>query len=212
MTIPDICIVLLIVQVGERRSTVVEELPKILQAISNTETETNPAGRFSFQEGTQARRRRGLCHMLSWEDVACGSGHQIWLCRLGYAQGQLACGLSGAECSPSPLTNHAPGFPRPPTLVARLCLFHTEGTLSAASASLTGSGGRVAEHMEPSDGQSVSMRVLCALEGSFVHRKTNWGCYGFKNECLVDKSNKFKNLVNFNSLFEGGFYNLIQFS
>lgn len=64
-------------------------------------------------------------------------GCQAWLCRLDHAQGQLACGLTGAESSPS----NSPALCQASPLRARLFVLHTEGTLSVAFASLTGSGG-----------------------------------------------------------------------
>lgn len=137
-------------------------MPKTFQAISSTEAEINPAGHFSLREGTQAGRR-GSVSYAALKRFACDSSCQIWLCRLGHDQGQLACGLRGPESSPSPLTNHVPS---PPSTGAKLCLLHTEGTVSAASASLTASGGAFSSW--DTDRQCgtkwwpvASMRVLC---------------------------------------------------
>lgn len=95
---------------------------------------------------------------------AAGSGLQIFGCTGGAMAKDMPMPRTagpwagGAESGPSHLANR---------LRVQLRIIHIEGTARAASASLTGNGGAFYRRgdwqgtVEPSDGQSVSTRVLC---------------------------------------------------
>lgn len=66
--------------------------------------------------------------------------------------------------------------------------------MSAASASLVGSGGafnsgRPAGRCGTKEASQHQGEFYVAREGSFIQRKTNRGCCVFKNKCLIDKNN-----------------------
>lgn len=52
--------------------------------------------------------------------------------------------------------------------------------------------GRTQGTAEPMMASQCQSEFYVVLEGSFVYRKTNKGCFGFKNKYLIYKSNKLK--------------------
>ena len=117
----------------------------------------------------QAVGKRGPVACAVLRRSAAGSGLQIGLWGLGHALGQLAHGLSRAECSPSRLNNWLP----PGGLS-----FTSQGTVCVASASLNWEWWGVftdGETCRTLWNQVMTNRCQCefyvTLEGGSVHRK-----------------------------------------